>query len=121
MLSFKHANERDLSTELADSREWQIKDLRHFDVLLDVSSIAYDPISCLIAIGTDSGYIRVLGGPAVDIKLDNGSAVKSLQFAPSVFKLVCLGWLSPLLRVTTYLMYREQMLWTAYAFGTLET
>jgi hypothetical protein len=93
MHSLKHASEtRDLSTELLDAREWQVKDLRHLDILLDASVFAYDVTSGLLAIGTDSGIIRLLGGPAVDVKVDNGSAVKLLQFVPSVFKLVCVGW-----------------------------
>jgi syntaxin-binding protein 5 len=92
MLSgFKHGTERDLSTELADPREWQLKDLRHLDILLDVSAVAYDPVSDLLALGTDEGHIRILGGPGVVMSLENGAPVKSLQFASSAFKLVCLG------------------------------
>jgi syntaxin-binding protein 5 len=91
MLSFKHADARDLSGELIDVREWQIKDFRRLDTLLDASAFAYDPTSGLLAIGTDSGAIRILGGPAVDVKLENGSAVKSLHFAASSFRLVCTG------------------------------
>lgn len=92
MLSgFKHGAERDLSTELADPREWQLKDLRYFDILLDVSALAYDPTSGLLALGTDSGHIHILGGPSVVVSLENGAPVKSLQFASATFKLVCLG------------------------------
>jgi hypothetical protein len=93
MLAFKHVD-RDLSTELTDSREWQSNDLRHLDILLDVASFAYDPVFGLLAVGTDAGIIRVLGGPAVDVKLDNGAAVRSIHFSPSVRKLVCVGALS---------------------------
>jgi syntaxin-binding protein 5 len=90
----------DLSLDLAERAEWTPRELRHLDVHLDVSTFAFDTTSGLLAIGTQSGIVRLVGGPAVDIQLQNGSAIKSLQFAPSVFKLIVVGQSGRVARTT---------------------
>ncbi|XP_076289671.1 syntaxin-binding protein tomosyn isoform X6 [Lasioglossum baleicum] len=46
------------------------------------TAVAFDPVQRLLAIGTKSGSLRILGRPGVDahVKHDGGSAVVQLQF-----------------------------------------
>ncbi|GJE89618.1 hypothetical protein PsYK624_057220 [Phanerochaete sordida] len=82
----------DLSAELNDELDWKAGTLRTFEHHLDISAWAYEAVSGLIAIGTSYGVINLYGGPGVEyrIELSERVAVRSLHFASSIFRLVCI-------------------------------
>jgi syntaxin-binding protein 5 len=51
-LSHKHAVHMDLSTELRDSDDWKVGNLRSFEYPLNITTFAIESISCLLAVGT---------------------------------------------------------------------
>ncbi|CAK5280636.1 unnamed protein product, partial [Mycena citricolor] len=63
-----------------------------FKYPLDVSAIAVDPVTSLLAIGTGSGFVHIFGGPSVEIQLvlPEPAKVRFLSFANATFQLVCL-------------------------------
>lgn len=81
----------DLSIELADEIDWQAGTLRTFEHHLDITAWAYEAVSGIIAIGTSDGSIDLYGGPGVEhrLELSERIAVRSLHFASSIFRLVC--------------------------------
>ncbi|KAK7695037.1 hypothetical protein QCA50_002225 [Cerrena zonata] len=81
----------DLSAELNDESDWKPGILRNLSHYIDVSSLAYEPIAGLLAIGTSHGSIHIFGSPGVDIRLEvsERTKVKLLQFSPSALKLLC--------------------------------
>ena len=103
----------DLSAELNDEHDWKAGTLRTFDHHLDITAWAYEPLSHLLAIGslstlqdmllnnilniallgTSSGIIDLFGGPGVEHRLHvtDRAHVRSLHFASSCFKLICIG------------------------------
>ncbi|KAI9462922.1 lethal giant larvae like, C-terminal-domain-containing protein [Russula earlei] len=82
----------DLSTDLREREDWQVGTLRTVDHVSNASAIAFDPLSSILAVGTIDGTIRIFGAPGVETSLTPPSraAVKFLQFATNVFKLVCI-------------------------------
>ncbi|RDB29510.1 Uncharacterized protein C1F3.03 [Hypsizygus marmoreus] len=82
----------DLSLELRDPDDWRIGPLRTLDIPLNVTTMATEPISGLLAVGTAGGVVYVFGGPGVETRLPlpESVGVKFLQFATSTFQLVCL-------------------------------
>ncbi|KAG1757244.1 lethal giant larvae like, C-terminal-domain-containing protein [Suillus lakei] len=81
----------DLSTAQRDPDDWEIGRLRTVDYLLDTRVLTYEPILSLLAVGTASGLICVVGGPGVEylVHTPGGSPVKILQLAASTDKLLC--------------------------------
>ncbi|KAF9486583.1 hypothetical protein BDN70DRAFT_846519 [Pholiota conissans] len=82
----------DLSTDLQDEHDWKVGSLKIFDIPLNVATIAIEPISRLLAVGTSEGTVHIFGRPGVEckIKLPQPSQVRFLQFAISTYNLVCL-------------------------------
>jgi syntaxin-binding protein 5 len=100
----------DLSTELRDADDWIVGILRNLDYYLDICTIAIEPLAGLLAIGiifgifiliqlsnpfpgTSQGIVHIFGGPGVESKLLLPEPVRTrfLQFALSLYKLVCVG------------------------------
>ncbi|KAG2751320.1 hypothetical protein P692DRAFT_201853348 [Suillus brevipes Sb2] len=80
----------DLSTGQRDPDDWEIGRLRTVDYFLDTRVLTYEPTLSLLAVGTASGLICVLGGPGVEcsVQTPKGSPVKILQLAASTDKLL---------------------------------
>ncbi|KAJ8475032.1 hypothetical protein ONZ45_g15752 [Pleurotus djamor] len=87
-----HASYLDISSALRDRQDWNVASLRSFIYYADISAHVYDPISGLLAIGTSQGTIALFGSPGVQcqISLREPVAVKFVQFASSLNRLVCL-------------------------------
>ncbi|KAI0705856.1 lethal giant larvae like, C-terminal-domain-containing protein [Cytidiella melzeri] len=81
----------DLSVELNDELDWKGGTLRTFEHHLDVTAWAYESLSHILAIGTSDGIIDLYGGPGVEcrLQLSHRVHVRSLYFASSCFKLLC--------------------------------
>ncbi|KAG6919011.1 hypothetical protein DXG01_009721 [Tephrocybe rancida] len=82
----------DLSLDLRDGDDWKVGPLRAMDYPQNITALATEPISGLLAIGTAGGTVYLFGGPGVETRLTlpDTVSVKFLQFAPSSFHLVCL-------------------------------
>ncbi|KAI0828996.1 lethal giant larvae like, C-terminal-domain-containing protein [Trametes gibbosa] len=84
----------DLSLDLSDPSDWEAAILRTIQYHVDVTAVAADPVSGLLAVGTSRGTIHVYGSPGVEYTLKvtepTGLRVKLLQFAVSVLKLLCI-------------------------------
>ncbi|KXN88842.1 hypothetical protein AN958_06711 [Leucoagaricus sp. SymC.cos] len=82
----------DLSLSVRDSTDWKIGTLKDFEFPTDITAIAVDPVSRLLAIGTARGVIYLHGGPAVESKLllPEAVPVQFLQFSLSTERLACL-------------------------------
>ncbi|KJA28406.1 hypothetical protein HYPSUDRAFT_197277 [Hypholoma sublateritium FD-334 SS-4] len=82
----------DLSIDLRDKDDWSVEALKTYDVPLDVTTLAIEPISRILAIGTSSGIIHIFGraGVVSTINLPEPIEVRFLQFAVSTFHIVCL-------------------------------
>ncbi|TBU34396.1 hypothetical protein BD309DRAFT_946162 [Dichomitus squalens] len=84
----------DLSLDLSDATDWQAGLLRTVRHHLDITAVATEPLSGLFAVGTARGRIHLYGSPGVECTVDisdpAGLRVKFLQFASSVFKLLCI-------------------------------
>ncbi|KAI9057006.1 hypothetical protein FKP32DRAFT_1615502 [Trametes sanguinea] len=84
----------DLSLDISEPTDWEASLLRTVEYHTDVTAVATDPVSGLLAVGTTRGNIYIYGSPGVQcrIKVTNpsGLRVKFLQFAVSVFKLLCI-------------------------------
>ncbi|KAG2156546.1 lethal giant larvae like, C-terminal-domain-containing protein [Suillus bovinus] len=80
----------DLSTGQRDPDDWDIGRLRTVQYFLDTRVLTYEPILSLLAVGTASGLICVIGGPGVEssVQTPEGSPVKILQLAASTDKLL---------------------------------
>ncbi|KAG0700674.1 WD40 containing snare-dependent exocytosis protein [Suillus ampliporus] len=80
----------DLSTGQRDPDDWDIGRLRTVDYLVDTRVLTYEPVLSLLAAGTASGLIYVMGGPGVEysVQTPEGSPVKILQLAASTEKLL---------------------------------
>ncbi|KAJ7361454.1 WD40 containing snare-dependent exocytosis protein [Mycena albidolilacea] len=90
---FKHGPVyADLSVDLQDKADWNVAVLRSFDYPLNITTVAIEPITGLLSVGTTNGTIYVFGGPSVEAKLSllEPIKVKFLQFSSSTFQLVCL-------------------------------
>lgn len=46
-----HPEYTDLSMSVRDSTDWKIGNLREFEFPLDITSVTFDPVSRLLAIG----------------------------------------------------------------------
>lgn len=88
----KRRNIRDLSLELRDPDLWSVGTLRSLDYPLNITTLSFEPVSGLLAVGTRNGIIYVFGASGVEIKLSlpKPVGIKFLQFATSSFQLVCL-------------------------------
>ncbi|KAF7347607.1 WD40 containing SNARE-dependent exocytosis protein [Mycena venus] len=90
---FKHGPVyADLSADVRDKTDWNATVLRSFDYPLNITAVAIEPISGLLAIGTTNGTVHLFGGPSVECKLllPESARVKFLQFSSSTFQTVCL-------------------------------
>ncbi|KAJ7492344.1 WD40 containing snare-dependent exocytosis protein [Mycena latifolia] len=91
---FKHdrTTYADLSADLRDQSDFNVAALRSFEYPLNVTTLAVEPITGLLAIGTATGTIHIFGGVSVETKLTlpEPVKVKFLQFSSSTFQLVCL-------------------------------
>ncbi|KAG7099718.1 hypothetical protein E1B28_001536 [Marasmius oreades] len=95
MSLFKHFERGpvlDLSNDLHDEVDWKPGPLRVFEYALNVTAIAIEPISGLLAIGTGHGSIHLFGRPGVECKilLPDAHKVTSLHLPSSSWKIVCL-------------------------------
>ncbi|KAF9270713.1 hypothetical protein L218DRAFT_1013731 [Marasmius fiardii PR-910] len=95
MALFKHFERGpvlDLSNDLHDETDWKPGPLRVFEYALEVTAIAVEPISGLLAVGTGHGSIHLFGRPGVECKvlLPEAHKVTSLQLPSSAWKIVCL-------------------------------
>ncbi|KAF6766707.1 lethal giant larvae like, C-terminal-domain-containing protein [Ephemerocybe angulata] len=88
----QHPEFLELSNDLQDESDWVIGCLRTFDVPLNITAFAVEPVSKLLAIGTSSGSIYIHGGPGVDVKVNTpvSVGVKFLAFCLPAKKMVCL-------------------------------
>ncbi|KAL0576712.1 Lethal(2) giant larvae sro7 [Marasmius crinis-equi] len=82
----------DLSGDLRDAPEWKPGPLRVFEYALNVTALAIEPISGLLAVGTGHGSIHLFGRPGVECKilLPDAHKVTSLHLPSSAYKVVCL-------------------------------
>ncbi|KAI0660581.1 lethal giant larvae like, C-terminal-domain-containing protein [Cubamyces menziesii] len=84
----------DLSLDISDASDWEAILLRSIPHHVDITAVATDPVSGLLAIGTAHGSIYVYGSPGVESRLKitepTGLKIKFMQFAVSVFKLLCI-------------------------------
>ncbi|VDB87527.1 unnamed protein product [Peniophora sp. CBMAI 1063] len=89
---FKGHAQVDFSGDLRESEYWDVGNLDALQFCSDITALAVDPISRLLAIGTSNGYIHILGAPGIhaEIKLPATTPVKFLEFASSLYKLVCI-------------------------------
>lgn len=83
----------DLSNDLRDETDWHPGSLKTLDFLLNISALAVEPVSGILAVGTADGFIHLFGGPGVQCKLSlpEPSTVRLLQFSSSTFGVVCVG------------------------------
>ena len=83
----------DLSNDLRDENDWQLGSLKTIDFLVNVTALAVEPVSGILAIGTADGFIHLFGRPGVQCKvnLPEPAAVRLLQFSFSTFSVVCIG------------------------------
>jgi len=91
-LRHKQDESPDFSDELRDPVGCQVGVLRTLNFPLNISSLSTEPISGLLAIGTSDGVIYLFGRPGVEteLRLPEAREVKFLQFASSVYYLICL-------------------------------
>ncbi|KAI3622792.1 wd40 containing snare-dependent exocytosis protein [Moniliophthora roreri] len=82
----------DLSSELRELQDWKPGSLRVFEYALNVTALAIEPVSGLLAAGTGNGVIHLIGRPGVECKilLPDAYRVTSLYLPTSAFKIVCL-------------------------------
>ncbi|KAF5352734.1 hypothetical protein D9756_005911 [Leucocoprinus leucothites] len=87
-----HPDFLDLSLSVRDTIDWKIGILKDSEFPLDITALAFDPVSCLLAIGTARGVIHLHGGPSVETKLllPEAVPVRFLQFGLLTERLVCL-------------------------------
>ncbi|KAJ7631237.1 WD40 containing snare-dependent exocytosis protein [Roridomyces roridus] len=93
MFKSNHPIYADLSSDLRDVQvDWNVAVLRSFEYPLNVSAVAVEPITGLLAVGTATGTIHIFGGPSVETRLliPEPGKVKFLQFSSSTFQIVCL-------------------------------
>ncbi|KAF7307215.1 WD40 containing SNARE-dependent exocytosis protein [Mycena indigotica] len=90
---FKHTVYADFSSDLKDTPDWKVAELRTFEYPLKVTAVAIEPIAGLLAVGTAIGCIHVFGGPSVEVKLllPEPTPVRFVHFSSATFQLVCLG------------------------------
>ncbi|KAH9936968.1 uncharacterized protein B0H18DRAFT_1112864 [Fomitopsis serialis] len=83
----------DLSLELSDEIDWQAGTLRHVRHHLNVTALATEPVSGLLAAGFLSGQIVVYGSPGAECTLrlsdPPGARASFLSFAETLFRLLC--------------------------------
>lgn len=86
------ANFPDLSSDVREREDWKPAELRSFEFAIEVSALAVDPLSGLLAAGTADGLLFIWGKPGVDIKLSipERNGAKFVQFSVSTFQIVCL-------------------------------
>ncbi|KAK0246422.1 WD40 containing snare-dependent exocytosis protein [Armillaria nabsnona] len=86
------ANFPDLSSDVHEREDWKPAELRSFEFAIEVSALAVDPLSGLLAAGTADGLLFIWGKPGVDIKLSipERNGAKFVQFSVSTFQIVCL-------------------------------
>ena len=111
MLLSRHSNNSftDLSLELSDELDWKAGTLKAFEHHLDITALAYEPVSGILAIGmlytedervwyslstgTSKGVIDLYGdqsrGVVHRLELEEPVRIRNLYFASSLFKLVC--------------------------------
>ncbi|KAK0466348.1 WD40 containing snare-dependent exocytosis protein [Desarmillaria tabescens] len=82
----------DLSSDVREREDWKPAELRSFDFAIEVSALAVDPLSGLLAAGTADGLLFIWGKPGVEIKLSIPERIgaKFVQFSVSTFQIVCL-------------------------------
>ncbi|KAI5898227.1 uncharacterized protein SCHCODRAFT_02566174 [Schizophyllum commune H4-8] len=82
----------DLSIELRDEISWVPGTLRTFEYLLNITALAFDPTSRILAAGTSSGTIHIFGGAGVESKLTlpEPVSVKFLSFSQLTFTILCI-------------------------------
>ncbi|KAK7058549.1 Lethal(2) giant larvae sro7 [Paramarasmius palmivorus] len=82
----------DLSSELHEPQDWKPGSLRVFEYPLNVTALAIEPVSGLLAIGTGNGVIYLIGRPGVECKLllPDAYRVTALQIPTAAYKIVCL-------------------------------
>jgi syntaxin-binding protein 5 len=99
----------DLSIDMRDPDDWNVGTLRSFHYPLNITALATEPISRLLAVGTTfcchslgelhlfagtaGGIVYVFGGPGVETRLNlpEPVGVKFVHFATSSYKLLCMG------------------------------
>ncbi|KAJ7293050.1 WD40 containing snare-dependent exocytosis protein [Mycena rebaudengoi] len=99
----------DLSMDLGDKPDWNVGALREFEYPTGISTIAVEPISGLLAIGTTTGAIHIFGGVSVETKLalPEPVKVKFLQFSSSTFQLAFIALESGEIRTYDLLCLRK--------------
>ncbi|KAK1234875.1 Lethal(2) giant larvae sro7 [Marasmius sp. AFHP31] len=82
----------DLSSDLHDALDWKPGPLRVFEYALNITALAIEPISGLLAVGTGHGSIHLFGRPGVECKilLPDAHKVTSIHLPSSAYKIVCL-------------------------------
>ncbi|TFL03659.1 lethal giant larvae like, C-terminal-domain-containing protein [Pterulicium gracile] len=81
---------RDLSLDLRDEVDWELKTLRSLKFPRDISVAAIEHVSGLLAVAASRGHVYLFGRPGVEctIPVPSSAKLKALQFAISVYKLV---------------------------------
>ena len=137
----------DLSLDLSDPTDWQAGLLRTVRYHLDITAVATEPVSGLFAVGmctsafgypggnikiahlcegTAHGCIHLYGSPGVECMLQvsdpAGLRIKFLQFASSVFKLLCIGTnATSVLSMSDMELTHAQMSTIGSLYGTSQT
>ncbi|KAF8808127.1 WD40 containing snare-dependent exocytosis protein [Phlegmacium glaucopus] len=92
MLSKHPVHLADLSSDIRDELDWKIGSLRTLEFPLNITSLAIEPVTGLLAAGTSSGAIYIFGKPGVESKLTlpQSAGIRFVHFATSTSNIVCL-------------------------------
>ncbi|KAK0500667.1 WD40 containing snare-dependent exocytosis protein [Armillaria luteobubalina] len=82
----------DLSSDVREREDWKPAELRSFEFAIEVSALAVDPLTSLLAAGTADGLLLIWGKPGVNIKLSIPERIgaKFVQFSVSTFQIICM-------------------------------
>ena len=110
----------DLSLDLRDQHDWKLGQLRTFNFPHDITSLALEPVTGLLAVGTSGGIVYIFGSPGVESKLtiSKSVGVRSVHFAASTWNTVCLGTTPMLLIKVPELISLLQMIIMTFTSGT---
>lgn len=85
----------DLSTSLWDPDAWTPRSIRRLGINGDVTAMAVEPLSGILALGTDRGSVHLFGAPSVATELSVPGApyrkIRFIAFAQSCVKMVVVG------------------------------
>lgn len=90
-----HAPIPDLTQSLRDADTWSPRSIRRLGLNGSITTLAVEPLTGLLALGTDRGSIHLFGSPAATAELAVSGApyrkVRFINFAQNLAKMVVLG------------------------------